>query len=282
MNFAMYSGFTELIRQEGIEKACEKAVKMGYTSVEGYGSVGFGGQNAIPDLHAAMKLKNVARQAGLSVACHSIYCNIWENPMVEKELMEQAELACAMGAPYLHHTLLPWVIKTYDAPEEIKAIKEAVLVASGVADYAKTLGVTCIYEDQGCYVNGVNGFGEFWSEMKKRCDNVGICGDFGNVLFVNEKPEEFLEKYIDDICHVHIKDYLWKSADDSPGRYWIQAKDNSWLRGTMIGSGIINFESCMKILKNHGYNGAFALELDHPEPFEDGVYQAMDYLKRYW
>lgn len=52
-----------------------------------------------------------------------------------------------------------------------------------------------------------------------------------------------------------------------------------WVCG---GHGVIDVEACMKILKDAGYNGAFALEISHPEPYEKGVEQAMEYLKRYW
>ena len=38
--------------------------------------------------------------------------------------------------------------------------------AAEVADYAKPLGVKCIYEDQGLFANGVDGFGAFYRQMK--------------------------------------------------------------------------------------------------------------------
>ena len=104
----------------------------------------------------------------------------------------------------------------------------------------------------------------------------------GNILYVNEMPEPFLKAFIEDICHVHVKDYLWKKGLVSPGMYWNRGKADSWLRETMVGSGVVDFEACMKILKEAGYEGAFALELNHPEPYEAGVQQAMEYLRRYW
>ena len=36
------------------------------------------------------------------------------------------------------------------------------------------------------------------------------------------------------------------------------------------------------MLAEIGYNGYFALELDHPEPFEDGVAQALSFLPPLW
>lgn len=62
-------------------------------------------------------------------------------------------------------------------------------------------------------------------------------------------------------------------------RHWIRAKGNNWLRETMVGHGTIDIGACMKVLREAGYKGAYALELGHPEPFEKGVVQAMECLK---
>lgn len=273
----MYTGFSEMIGEIGIEKAADYAKSLGYTSVELYEEVLPGRKYAIPDVASARAVKAVLEERGLSVACYSVYADIWQSEGTVNALMNLVEIAGELGSPFFHHTLLPGTVPSYE-----EGIRAAVDAAARIADYAATFGLTCIYEDQGQYVNGVEGFQGFWSEMKKRCGNVGICGDLGNILFVNETPEAFLKAYIKDICHVHVKDYLWKKGPVSPGRYWNRARGDSWLRDTMVGSGVVDFEACMKILKEAGYEGAFALELNHPEPYEAGVGQAIEYLKRYW
>ncbi|MBO5071181.1 MAG: sugar phosphate isomerase/epimerase [Roseburia sp.] len=282
MKFAMYAGFSKKVIENGIEDAAKYALQLGFSSVEFLANSFCEEKTPILDLASAKMAREVLDQYQLPVACYSVFSNLWKNPDGEKYLMKQVEIAAALGAPYLHHTLLPWISLPEDAPGYGEAIEETVKAAARIADYANTFGITCIYEDQGYYVNGVEGFKGFWDKMKERCENIGICGDLGNILFVNEKPQDFLAAYIKDICHVHVKDYLWKKSDTSPGRYWTEAKDNSWLRDTMIGDGVIDFEICMNILKNAGYQGYFSLENTHPEPYEEGVQQAMECLQRYW
>lgn len=277
MNFAMYTGFSDRIRECGIEKAADYAKSLGYTSVELYEEILPGSKYSIPNVASARAVKAVLEEKELSVACYSVYVDIWQNEGAIDVLMNLIEIASELGSPFFHHTLLPGIVPSYE-----EGIRAAVDASARIADYAATFGITCIYEDQGQYVNGVEGFQGFWSEMKKRCGNVGICGDLGNILFVNEAPEAFLKAYIKDIRHIHVKDYLWKERLASPGKYWNRAKGDSWLRDTMIGSGVVDFEACMEILKEAGYEGAFALELNHPEPYEAGVQQAMEYLNRYW
>lgn len=282
MKFTMYHNFSTYVIEHGIEKAAEIAKSLGFSGVEIFSDDVTDAENAIKNVEEAIHAKRVLEEYGLVVNCYSVYAGIYRNPSGVESLMKQLDIAAALGSPYFHHTLLPWLELWDGAPEYKGAVQEVVEVAAQIADYADTLGVTCIYEDQGYYVNGVEGFRGFWNQMKKRCNNIGICGDLGNILFVNETPEVFLKEYVHDVCHVHVKDYIKKRAKESPGRYWLGAKDDCWLRDTMIGSGVVDFETCMNILKDAGYDGYFALENCHPEPYEEGVYQAMEYLNRFW
>ncbi|MBO5070255.1 MAG: sugar phosphate isomerase/epimerase [Roseburia sp.] len=280
MDFSMYAGFTQKIRNDGMEEAAKYARRLKFSSVEVIADFYFDSVNAIPTVEAAGEAKKVLDQYGLPVACYSVGINLWNRTDSEQILMEQIDIAHALGSPYLHHTLLPWLTLDENSPEPSGAIMHVVEIASRVADYAKTKGMCCIYEDQGYYVNGVGGYQFFYDEMKKRCENIGVCGDLGNILFVNEKPEAFLRAFANEIKHVHVKDYLWKCGAVSPGRYWMKAKGDSWLRDTMVGSGVIDFAACMQILKDAGYSGRFALENVHPEPYEEGVRQAMELVER--
>ncbi len=290
MEFAAYAGFSRYILENGFEKAAAYAKKLGFSAVEMLADKKY---NPVPDVETARQAKHTFDKYGLRVACHSVCVNLWDSESKhsygfkiskadEQFLLNQVEVAAVLGSPYVHHTLLPWLTLPADAPDYEEAIETVVEAAVRIADYAATFGITCIYEDQGYYVNGIEGFYGFFSKMKARCKNVGICGDLGNILFVNETPEAFLEANMKDVCHVHIKDYLWKKAKVSPGIYWHHAKEYSWLRDTMIGNGVVDFEVCMKLLKDAGYDGYFSLENAHPEPYEVGVQQAMEYLERCW
>lgn len=279
MNFTMYAGFADKVKKEGIEKAAEYAAKLGFSSVEVFSNCMVEGDLAFLDVESAKKARDVLARYGLTVSCYSAYMSAWQNEESVQRAMKMVEIAGALGSPYFHHTLLTWLELPEEAPGFEEGISAALLVAERIANHAKKFGITCLYEDQGHYVNGVEGFGIFFHEMKKRCENVGVCGDFGNIMFENERPEDFLKAYAEDICHVHVKDYLRKEADETPGMYWIRAKGNNWLRETMVGHGTIDIGACMKVLREAGYKGAYALELGHPEPFEKGVVQAMECLK---
>ena len=147
-----------------------------------------------------------------------------------------------------------------------------------IAKYAAALGIRCLYEDQGLYFNGVDGFGAFYKAVKAQEPSVGICGDIGNTLFVNEDPVAFFREFASEFCHVHLKDYVPCNADDEGANV---TQDGSYVKESVIGEGIIDTLSCLDALKSCGYTGAIALENNHAEDFEQGVRTAMELVTKH-
>ena len=279
MNYTFYTRFNEMLACDGAEKTAEYGKRMGFSSVEVLESIGAGHPYAIPDVKTAGEVRRVFDAHGISVACYSVGCDVYGNPASEDALVYHAEIAAALGCPYLHHTLKTGLVMRPDAPAVDAVLDEITAAAIRIADRAKPLGVTCIYEDQGMYANGIENFGRFYREVHRVCDNTGVCGDFGNILFVDEDPVQFLAAFAADIRHVHVKDYLRKTFDGAvPAGGWYPTKHGRYLRDTTVGAGIIDIPACMKVLHDAGYRGAYALELCHPEPFDGGVEIAMQYL----
>ena len=282
MHFTLYTHFLQMLKELGPEAAAKKIKALGCDSVELLETVSPGHVPVIPDVETARHVRKVLETEGLHVACYSVGVNLYHSPESEEALCRHAELAAALGSPYLHHTALPGLKLTEDSPSFEEAVIVLAEAAARVANYAATLGITCLYEDQGMYVNGIEGFGRYFAEVKKSASNVGVCADSGNIMFVDETPAPFFEAFKDDIKHVHMKDYLWKEGPECPGKYWLPTRGGHWLRSVLTGDGVIDLEACMKVLKSIGYDGPLALELDHPEPFEEGVKQAIAHLSRFF
>lgn len=281
MQFTFYTRFNSMAVREGLEATAAYAAEHGFSAVEFLESAGPDDPSVVKNTAMAKEARKTLATKGLHTACWSVGTIVYKNPVAVASLKRQAEILSEMECPFLHHTLLLWLAPFEGMPSFEEGIACAVEAAAEVADYAKPLGVKCIYEDQGLFANGVEGFGAFYKQMKQRCSNVGVCGDMGNSLFVDEGAERFFAAYAEDICHVHVKDYLIRSFTEAPSRNWYRTKGGRWLRETMVGDGDVDVASCMNILQQAGYKGTYALELSHPEPFEAGVVQAMDYLRRW-
>ena len=280
MEFTMYTGFAEGLAMNGIEKTVGLAAETGFSSVEILEYLIPGRELVVTDLAFASKIKRELDRHGLGVACYTAYAYIWKEQTSQQDFHRALDNAAELGAPYFQHTILPWGKPPVDAPSFEDGIKLAVETAIKVAEYAKPLGITCIYEDQGIYTNGVSGFGDFYWEVKKNCANVGICGDFANIIEVAEKPEDFLSAFRGEIAHVHIKDCKYLSDDFLPDKTCWQDKDNNWMCNAEIGKGIVDMKSCLKVLKESGYQGAYALEDALYEPYSKSAQQVMEYLRK--
>lgn len=282
MNFTMYSGFSKMVAAQGVEKAAEYAASLGFSSVEILERADKGYTPVISTPEEAEAARKILERYGLTVACYSVFANLWHNEGAEKSLIEQTKIAAALGSPYLHHTILPWLAVPESIPGFRDAVNEVLPSVVRIAQAAAEAGVVCLYEEQGFFINGVEGYGAFYREMKKHCQNIGVCGDLGNILFVNENPEDLFREYIGEIRHVHVKDYLRTRSVESPGKGWMRAKDNVWLLDTWVGKGVVNVEACMNLLKSVGYEGKFAMELCFTEGYEEAVPQAMELLEKMW
>ena len=269
MNISMYVGFSELVKSRGIAEAAKHAASLGFSSVELLEFVdGDVPHLTFGNIDEAEEALRVLSSHGLSVSCLSVCANVVdihaEAPTAVKPVIERlkkcADIAAALECPYLHHTLISHLRLPENAPSYDEVLPLVLEAAKEVADYCLSLGITCLYEPQGFYINGSYGFGSFFSLLKKRCKNVGVCGDMGNMLFADEPEYTVFEKHAADIKHVHIKDYYIKDELSDGEACKSPSRGGKYLLRAPIGKGDINIAKCLKLLKNAGYNGAFSIE----------------------
>ncbi len=286
MNCTMYTNFAQTVRRDGIERAAERAKELGFSSVEFFEFIAPTWEPVVKDRESAKQMKRVLDYYGLKVACYSVATTLYVDGMTpdtvtdaERGLYHYAELAQELASPFLHHTLIMDHIQ--DRLPFDEALRLIVPTAVRVAKHAHALGVRCIYEDQGRFFNGVQKFGEFFRAVKAECPYVGVCGDTGNILFVDESPVEFFKTYINDILHVHVKDYTPTELTESSPDWSISPKGAVYAE-CAIGTGCIDLCSCFEILKDAGYKGAFGFENGPIEEYEIGVKNGQALLAEYF
>jgi sugar phosphate isomerase/epimerase len=83
--------------------------------------------------------------------------------------------------------------------------------------------------------------------------------DTGNTFIAGQEPTEFLERFIDRVSHVHIKDVSKELADALRGKDTGIAMSQS-----AIGDGVNadNIRACLEMLRDHGYDGALSMECE--------------------
>ena len=240
-----------------------------------------------PDPNLAKELKAYADSKGISFPCVSVGMNLVEDDRREaiETLKKYADIAKLLGSPYLHHTIaLNFSDPAYIAENFEIFYQRGLEAVREVFDYAATLGIRTIYEDQGFLFNGRKNFARFLAEVDR---NVGVVADFGNIQFADEDVEDFIPAFADRIVHVHVKDYIvtdGTAREKLPCEY--TSKGGHFLQGCLIGEGSVHTDAAFRALQAMGYQGYVALEGDPIGPDEEASFRknqetVNDYIQRY-
>ena len=231
------------------------AVQYGIKNIEAVASYEF--RN--PDIEYAKKFRRRVDDAGLKVPCFSIGINLADEGRFYaiERAKKYAESAAIVGSPYLHHTIVYDYSNPNYAHENMdRLFNEGIESVRIIYDYAKTLGIKTIFEDQGYIFNGVKNMKKFFDTVDREC---GLVADFGNIAYTDERVEDLIKALPDKVEHVHVKDIMHYLKDDS------NAKGNptlnyNYANGCAFGDGNVNFDAAFSALKEIGYDGYFAIE----------------------
>lgn len=210
----------------------------------------------------AKKVRELHEKEGIPCSCYSYGISYFPDPQYAlKQMKTSADIAAELGSPYLHHTfqctfdrgVIPSEYSTYGKLEKL-----FVDFGREIAYYAGEKGLSCIYEDQGYFINTVERLGSLISKID--LPNTGVCLDIGNSLFYDISPETFAGAFAPIIKHVHIKDYVVNESAACPGIGWDATISGKWLKNCLPGSGVVNMERIFGILLSEGYDGYYSLE----------------------
>ena len=253
---ALYGDFYNIRKTRGTEAAIEHAANYGYQGVEFLFGV-----NEIPSVSAGERYKALLNVKNLTVACVSCGASLVKenSPSTTdftciENLYRCIDFTKSVGSKLFHHTL--YVDLKENPGIKYEDMYDAVVYgAELVANYAKERGITVIYEPQGWFFNGYNGFLTFFRDIKTRCKNVGVCFDVGNTYWVDEEPYRLFEAVKHDVMHTHIKDYTIGGA--SSEYKTISGRD---IKEVTIGRGQIRLDVIFDGLSKIGYSGFYSIE----------------------
>ena len=221
----------------------------------------------------AKKVREKVLNLGLDVSCLSYAISFLHTSKEDavRSLKDAVDSAKALGSPFIHHTFEGGLNNDLEIYQ--KAHKHFVEVIREVAYYAGEQGIDCIYEDQGYYVNTPERIANLLADVD--LPNTGVCLDVGNSLFYDIPAERWAGIFSKYIKHVHIKDYIRKPAETAPIKGWHRTIEGNYLRGTVVGHGVVDFEKIFTILLANGYDGYFSLEYEGREDVLESVKESL-------
>ena len=256
MKITNYSIFAKDVCEHGLAYAAEHTARLGFDAVEFLAT--YKHAPIFESVDAAREGKRLLDSYGLSVSCYSMLADLTVADPAQclDRVLYHVECAAVLGAPYFHHTLIPaykYPTPAFSYAEALETVSEK---AERIVAHCAKHGIVCLYEPQGLYMNGVKGLSDLLSEMRKRHENVGICGDTGNSLFVDVPAEEIFSAFARDIRHIHVKDYTVTEPDGNECRE--RSLSGKYIRAASLGKGVNDFEKLFSYVK--GYDGDVSME----------------------
>lgn len=261
MNFVNYSLFYKDLKEHGLEYAAKHTRELGFCKVE-FLEFSPRYRFSVCDRYTAEEARRILDENGLRVSCFSVCINLADENVdsLMEQMMRLIDFAAGVGSPRIHHTLFPSLdFQAFCEPYE--AMLERVYpYAVRIANAAAARGMECLYEPQGCCFNGIDGLKPFFEKIKRECPNTGICGDVANGLFADTSVQDIYDAFIDDVGHVHVKDYRVTDTPDPDTTPYI-SRGGRCLYDCPVGEGVTDFRYCFEKLKQAGYKGDLSLEL---------------------
>jgi len=102
---------------------------------------------------------------------------------------------------------------------------------------------------------------QMMERMLNFCDSpyLQMNMDTGNTFIAGQEPAEFLKRFTSRLSHVHIKDVSESLAASVRGEQTGIAVSHCSL-GQGVNAG--NIRRCLKLLRDHGYNGVLSMECE--------------------
>lgn len=250
----------------------DTAAEYGVSGIEGFCNLDF----TNPDIEAAKKIKEYADSKGIVFPCFSVYINVVgedADEMVER-LKCYADVAKILGSPYLHHTIANEIFDPDNVlPYKEEFFKKGIESVRKVYDYAESIGIRAVYEEQGYLFNGVKGYERFLDAVGR---NVGVVADFANIYQAGDDIKEFVSKFSDHVVHAHIKDTTLTDTNDSDEG--LKTLIGQYMNEAEVGKGIVDIKGTIDILKKAGYNGSYGLEYGVPSDDSPAIKNALNYI----
>jgi sugar phosphate isomerase/epimerase len=209
---------------------------------------------------------------------------LWEDPLAVRDMLAERGIAFSqidaafpldlpegttLGVEYVLNTIR-WAklagipsVDTTDHRVCPPGMTESEAFAALLANYRRIVPVAERYE----VVVNVEPHGHFTTKPQFMAEILGAVDspflrmnmDTGNTFIAGQDPVAFLEQFVDQVTHVHVKDVSESLAAASRGELTGIA-----VSACAIGEGVNaeNIRRCFDVLVAHGYDGVVSLECE--------------------
>jgi len=228
-------------------------------------------------------LRQACADRGLKVLAYLVGANLLSDKPQEEiaRLCREVDIAAALGAKLFRHdaaSAAPCPVG-YSRAETFDAVLPRLAESTrAVTEYAAKANIRTMVENHGFFCQDS-------SRVERLCTavnhpNFGLLFDMGNFLCADENPQA-AARVLPLAMHIHAKDFLLKSGEiPAPDGSWFASRGGSWLRGTVLGHGVVPVATLVRRLVSMNYTGAISVEFEGAEEVLPALRSAVEYLRR--
>jgi sugar phosphate isomerase/epimerase len=147
-----------------------------------------------------------------------------------------------------------------------------------ITEYAAAKGIRTAVENHGFFAQDSDRVEKLVNTVAH--PNFGLQVDMGNFLCADENPVTAVSRCAPYAFNAHAKDFLFKSGQEDLPEGFFQTRGGNYIRGTVVGHGVVPVKQCVAILKRAGYDGYLTLEFEGMERNEDALKIGARYLRK--
>lgn len=221
-------------------------------------------------------IAEAAKRAGVRIAAYSFGANLSSPANVDAELSRvkrQLDLAKILGAGLVRHDVIAWS-GCDDYFDIIGDIAERV---REITVYGASLGIKTTVENHGLHMQDPE---KLEALVKKVAhDNFGLLGDAGNFMCGDVDLPSAYSTLAEYFAHAHVKDFLYKEKGSSDTLGYFKTRGGNYLKGTVIGKGVVPVDAFVAQLKKVGYDGCLVIEFEGAEKPLTAIAEGKLYLE---
>lgn len=229
-------------------------------------------------LECAKKIRAHCETIGLEISAYTVGGDFMKEDIdaeVER-LYRCIDVAEALGAKVLRHDVC------YALPSDRRftwqdAIEVMAPHIRRVTEYAKAKGIRTCTENHGYIFQAPERVEALIRAVGD--DNYGWLIDMGNFLCADADPLAATVTAAPYAFHVHAKDFLFKSADTPKPQGFFNTAGENFIRGTVIGHGVVPVVACVNVLKKAGYDGYISVEFEGMEECLPAIFAGYSFLR---
>ncbi|MBR5543794.1 MAG: sugar phosphate isomerase/epimerase [Oscillospiraceae bacterium] len=193
-----------------------------------------------------------------------------------EEAKRQIDIAEILGVGLVRHDVAGGAnCKSFDL-----ALPALSAACREITEYAASKGIVTTIENHGFFCQDAERIERLYNAVNH--ENFGILCDIGNFLCVDEDPVMSVSRVAPYARNAHVKDFHFRSGKEThPGEGYFQTRGCNYIKGTIVGHGVVPTVQCLAILKRAGYDGYVCIEFEGPEDNLEALRISHDNLKRF-